>query len=181
MWPSTPLRLKLSVSPLQPVTMPKRSASLSATSCSASRACSGGSEWAWRISMFDMWALPKWPVLCACRPMHPSARGLLLDCADVTALRLRFQNREHADLALGPGVHAIGYDPSGSLAQVVPDSAVAQFCVDRRGVWLQVREGAPGLHVNGRPVKRMAMLRVGDAIFVDGVELVLLGGDPLPA
>ena len=111
----------------------------------------------------------------------PKVRGLLLDCADVTALRLRFQNREHADLSLGPGVHAIGYDRNGQLAQVAPDAAVAQFCVDRRGVWLQVREGAPGLHVNGRPVKRMAMLRVGDAIFIDGVELVLLGGDPLPA
>lgn len=117
------------------------------------------------------------------RAAHDASKcaGLLLDCADVTALRLRFQNREHADLALGPGVHAIGYDPSGALAQVAPDGAVAQFCVDRRGVWLQVREGAPGLHVNGRPVRRMAMLRVGDAIFVDGVELMLLGGDPLPA
>ncbi|WP_158986101.1 FHA domain-containing protein [Lysobacter panacisoli] len=99
----------------------------------------------------------------------------------MNALRLRFQNREHADLALSPGVHAIGYDRHGVLGEVATDAAVAQFCVDRRGVWLQVREGAPGLHVNGRPVKRMAMLRVGDAVFVDGTELVLLAGDPLPA
>lgn len=105
----------------------------------------------------------------------------MIDCADVTALRLRFQNREHPDLALSPGVHAIGYDKQGALAEVPHDDAVAQFCVDRRGVWLQVREGAPGLHVNGRPVRRVAMLRVGDAIFVDGTELLLLGGDPLPA
>lgn len=105
----------------------------------------------------------------------------VLDCANVNALRLRFQNREHADLALSPGVHAIGYDRQGVLGVAPADAAVAQVCVDRRGVWLQVREGAPGLHVNGRPVKRVAMLRVGDAIFVDGTELVLLAGDPLPA
>ncbi|MDI9240127.1 FHA domain-containing protein [Lysobacter sp. LF1] len=99
----------------------------------------------------------------------------------MNALRLRFQNREHADLTLSPGVHAIGYDRQGVLGSVSTDGAVAQFCVDRRGVWLQVREGAPGLHVNGRPVRRVAMLRVGDAIFVDGTELVLLAGEPLPA
>ncbi|HEY0502264.1 MAG TPA: FHA domain-containing protein [Lysobacter sp.] len=99
----------------------------------------------------------------------------------MNALRLRFQNREHADLVLNPGVHAIGYDRGGALGLVAADAAIGQFCVDRRGVWLQVREGAQGLHVNGRPVRRMAMLRVGDAIFVDGTELLLLGGDPLPA
>ena len=105
----------------------------------------------------------------------------MLDCADVNALRLKFPNREHADLALSPGVHAIGYDAQGVLASVPVESAVAQFCVDRRGVWLQVREGAPGLHVNGRPVRRMAMLRAGDAVFIGGTELVLVGSDPLPA
>jgi pSer/pThr/pTyr-binding forkhead associated (FHA) protein len=105
----------------------------------------------------------------------------VLDCAGVNSLRLRFQNREHADLALSPGVHAIGYGSHGALQASTVDEAVAQFCVDRRGVWLQVREGARGLHVNGRPVRRMAMLRVGDAIFIDGIELVLLAADPLPA
>jgi hypothetical protein len=105
----------------------------------------------------------------------------MLDCAGVNSLRLRFQNREHADLALSPGVHAIGYDSQGALRPGSIDAALVQFCVDRRGVWLQVREGARGLHVNGRPVRRMAMLRVGDAIFVDGIELLLLAADPLPA
>lgn len=105
----------------------------------------------------------------------------MLDCAGVNALRLRFQNREHADLVLSPGVHAIGYDSDGALGLVPGDAAVGQVCVDRRGVWLQVRDGTPGLHVNGRPVRRMAMLRVGDAVFVGGTELLLLAGDPLPA
>ncbi|MBF6024743.1 FHA domain-containing protein [Lysobacter niastensis] len=105
----------------------------------------------------------------------------MLDCRGVEALRLRFQNRPHADLALSPGVHALGIDRSGDAVLVHElDEAVAQLCVDRRGVWLQVRAGVRGLHVNGRPVRRMAMLRVGDAIYVNGVELMLLGNEPLP-
>lgn len=106
----------------------------------------------------------------------------MLDFRCVESLRLRYPNREHADLALSPGVHAIGRDADGRTA-LVRDSAdaVAQVCVDRRGVWLQVREGVRGLHVNGRPVRRMAMLRAGDTIFLDGVELLLLAGEPLPA
>ena len=45
-------------------------------------------------------------------------------------------------------------------------------------MWLQVREGYAGLHVNGRPVRRMALLRAGDAVFVDGNEWLLLGETP---
>lgn len=105
----------------------------------------------------------------------------MLDCARVNALRLRFPTRDLADLELGTGVHAIGRDSDG-LPALIDDPAVAlaQFCVDRRGVWLQLRDGVRGVHVNGRPVRRMAMLRAGDAVYIDGVELLLLG-DPPPS
>lgn len=100
----------------------------------------------------------------------------------MTILKLRFPNREPSDLQLTPGVHAIGRDGNGRPRHTAEsDEALLQLCVDRRGVWLQLREGVRGLHVNGRPVRRMAMLRAGDAIFLDGVELLLLGGEPLPA
>src|SRR5690606_33501054 len=59
-----------------------------------------------------------------------------------------------------------------------PQAARVRFCVDRRGVWLSVTEGARGVHVNGREVRRMAMLRVGDAVYVDGVEMRLGGATP---
>lgn len=103
----------------------------------------------------------------------------MLDCRRVTTLRLRFPNHEPADLVLSPGVHAIGRDSDG-LPGLVDDPAhgLAQFCVDRRGVWLQLRDGVRGVHVNGRPVRRMAMLRAGDAVYIDGVELLLLGDEP---
>ena len=103
----------------------------------------------------------------------------MLDCRRVTTLRLRFPDSQPADLVLSTGVHAIGRDSNGLPALVDdPSHALAQFCVDRRGVWLQLRDGVRGMHVNGRPVRRMAMLRAGDAVYIDGVELLLLGDEP---
>lgn len=91
-------------------------------------------------------------------------------------LRLRFSNQPQADLELGPGIHGIGRNAAGALMPVRDaDQALAQVCVDRRGVWLKLDPKARGVHVNGRPVRHMAMLRVGDAIYIDGAELLLLG------
>ena len=108
---------------------------------------------------------------------HESARRTyMLDCRRVNALTLRLPNDPLADFELAPGVHAIGRGSDGrtGLVDDVGD-AMAQFCVDRRGVWLQLHDGTRGVHVNGRPIRRMAMLRAGDAIYIDGVELLLLG------
>lgn len=111
----------------------------------------------------------------------------MLECRPVDSLRLRFPNQSYADLLLGPGVHGIGRGASGQVAPVADaQQALLQLCVDRRGTWMRIGAGARGVHVNGRPVRRMAMLRVGDAIYVDGAELLLLGvgdvgTDALPA
>lgn len=103
----------------------------------------------------------------------------MLDCARVDALKLRFPDREPDDVPLTQGVHAVGRGGDGRLVSVQQrEAALVQFCVDRRGVWLQSREGTSGLHVNGRPVRRMAMLRAGDAVHLEGGELTLLGTAP---
>jgi len=100
----------------------------------------------------------------------------------VEDLKLRFPGTDVAELPLGTGVHAIGKTGAGDgVVGLVADAgaALASFCVDRRGVWLWVGEGARGVHVNGRPVRRLAMLRVGDTVFVDGVEIVLVSTPPI--
>ncbi len=96
----------------------------------------------------------------------------------VDTLSLRFPNHEHPDIPIGMGVHGVGRDPDHDrgIALVEPPHApLVQFCVDRRGVWLNVPEGMRGVHVNGRPVQRMAMLRAGDSVHVDGIEVALAG------
>ncbi|MBN6151640.1 FHA domain-containing protein [Xanthomonas sp. AmX2] len=93
-------------------------------------------------------------------------------------LQVHFSNRQQPDRPLRAGVHRIVRQASGHV-RVVDDTQgallLAQFCLDRRGLWLQVANGVRGIHVNGRPVRRMALLRAGDAIYADGVELVVQG------
>ena len=103
----------------------------------------------------------------------------MLDSPRVDALKLRFDDNG-TELPLGPGMHGIGRGGDDAIGLVIdPQAPLLRFCVDRRGVWLAVADGVRGIHVNGRPVRRMAMLRPGDAIHVDGSELTLMrAGDP---
>lgn len=101
-------------------------------------------------------------------------------------LKLRFADRDRTELPLAMGVHGIGRIGDGERLGPVPESQspAVRFCIDRRGVWLTVAEGVRGVHVNGRQVHRMAMLRVGDAIYVDGIGMRLVSARapaPLPA
>jgi len=101
----------------------------------------------------------------------------MLGSRRVENLELQFANGQQPNRPLGTGVHRVVRGSSGRLG--FGDSAegalLAQLCNDRRGLWLQVAQGARGIHVNGRPVRRMAMLRAGDSLYLDGVELLLRG------
>lgn len=55
------------------------------------------------------------------------------------------------------------------------DLGGANIRVDRRGCWLLVDDGVAGVHVNGRPVRRKALLRAGDCLHVGGSAILLAG------
>jgi len=101
----------------------------------------------------------------------------------VENLRIHFSHRPQADWPLDAGVHRLVRAAGGTLeiGDAVQGALLAQFCVDARGLWLQVAGGAHGIHVNGRPVLRMALLRAGDAVYADGVELLIRGVAARPA
>lgn len=88
-------------------------------------------------------------------------------------LHLRFCDGRQPDLPLEPGVHALGRTPAGLGPVEAEAPALLQLCNDRRGIWMTVNEGMRGVHVNGRPVQQVAMLRAGDSIHADGSELLL--------
>ncbi|HWS77709.1 MAG TPA: FHA domain-containing protein [Thermomonas sp.] len=88
-------------------------------------------------------------------------------------LRLRFSDGDQPDLVLGAGVHALGRLPTGLGPVDGEQPWLLQLCNDRRGIWLTVADQLRGVHVNGRPVQNVAMLRAGDSIHVDGNELLL--------
>jgi hypothetical protein len=101
----------------------------------------------------------------------------------VDAIKLRFSGPDAVECPLSPGVHAVGLNGPGGTIGVVDDSelALVRFCVDRRGVWMTVGDTADSVHVNGRPVRRVAMLRRGDAVYVDGFEILVVSGRPAAA
>ncbi len=105
----------------------------------------------------------------------------MLDCASMSDLRLRFCNAQHSDLALDAGVLSLA---SGQEHLEVVDAAqpwLLQLRADRRGCWLTASDGAQGIHVNGRPIVQLAMLRAGDRIHAEGQELQLYRAQNDPA
>lgn len=98
--------------------------------------------------------------------------------------RLHFPARRQSDYSLAPGVHTLVRDAGGVVCMegmAVVGQPQARLSMDRRGLWLQVAEGAGSVHVNGRPVRRMALLRPGDAVYLGGEEILLQGTPADPA
>lgn len=102
-------------------------------------------------------------------------RANLIGSRGVQNLRLHFINRSLPDRPLATGVHRVVREAAGTIGvgDALQGALLAQICVDRRGLWLQVANGMRGVHINGRPVRRMAVLRPGDTIYVEGLELLL--------
>ena len=113
--------------------------------------------------------------------MH--VRPGMLDSRRVNPLTLRIIE-DGTELSLGEGSQAIARTASG--LHVVEgeggDAALMRLRVDRRGIWLSVVDAAGSVHVNGRRVRSRALLRAGDALFIDGAELLLAAAhdNPLP-
>jgi hypothetical protein len=101
----------------------------------------------------------------------------MLDCRPMSELRLRFSDGDQPDLVVGAGVHALGRLPTGLGPVDGEQPWLLRVSNDRRGLWLTVAEGLRGVHVNGRPVQHVAMLRAGDSIHVDGGELLLVAAN----
>jgi pSer/pThr/pTyr-binding forkhead associated (FHA) protein len=84
----------------------------------------------------------------------------------VEQIRIRTRDDGGGERVLGHGSHVLPGQRGG-----------VRLCLDRRGAWLQVDPDESGVLVNGRPVRRMAMLRVGDTVWLDGTEHQLLQAD----
>ena len=89
-------------------------------------------------------------------------------------MQLTFPNGEHPSVPL-QGEVAVGTRPG--LRVSLPGSGLAahhaSFISDRRGLWLRVPNGAPGVHLNARPVSRLAQLRPGDLVCLDKLRVVV--------
>ncbi|KFN44458.1 FHA domain-containing protein [Arenimonas oryziterrae] len=95
-------------------------------------------------------------------------------------MQLTFPNGEHPGVAFDHGEMSIG-SRTGlgiSISGRGLASHHASIIADRRGLWLRVPPGTPGVHLNARPVRRVALLRIGDQILLEQVQLVIGDGHP---
>jgi len=101
------------------------------------------------------------------------------------AVRLHFPAPGAEVLPLPEGRHNIGWRDGRPDLACKHAQALITLTVTPRGIWLNIGEQAPRVHVNGRRVHKIAWLRSGDVIHLDRVELRLCAvppaHPPLPA
>ena len=94
---------------------------------------------------------------------------------DAIWMRLSFLNGEHADFVVENGVISLGHADGNTLVLAGRDIAPwhARINVDQRGIVLEVLDFASRTHVNARPVREKALLRLGDVLCLGVVAMML--------
>ena len=90
-------------------------------------------------------------------------------------MRLSFPNNENVDVLIALGDNAIGAAPDNAIVLNVNGVAAhhVNLAVNERSVVLTVLAPDGLTHVNARPVRSKALLRLGDVVSLDTVQFVL--------
>jgi len=101
------------------------------------------------------------------------------------AVRLHFPEPDAQVLLLSEGNHDIGWHDGrlGPVSEKIDALLLLRISMDRRGIWMSVLDKATCVHLNGRQIHRLALLRSGDVIYLDNnLKLRLTSpARPLPA
>lgn len=92
-------------------------------------------------------------------------------------MRLVFPDRKHVEVNLAPGELSFGMseecDVHVGQAEWLPHHAT--LAVDpQRGLWLRLEPGAGVAHVNARPIRETAMLRLGDVVSLGTIRFCVM-------
>ncbi|MBK9654817.1 MAG: FHA domain-containing protein [Rhodanobacteraceae bacterium] len=92
-------------------------------------------------------------------------------------MKISFPGGERQDFLAGEGTLRVGSAPDNDIVlpaskQVLPQHLELHFD-QRRGLTLSVVDASAVVHVNGRPVREKAILRLGDMVGVGSVRLVI--------
>jgi pSer/pThr/pTyr-binding forkhead associated (FHA) protein len=95
-------------------------------------------------------------------------------------MRLSFPNGEHPDVVIDQGDVRVGSAPGNRV--VVTDAGLtanhATFRIDsQRGISLLLEQNSGGAHVNARPVRELALLRLGDVISLNRLQVLVKPDD----
>jgi pSer/pThr/pTyr-binding forkhead associated (FHA) protein len=90
-------------------------------------------------------------------------------------MRISFPNKEHEDTLVGAGDTLIGAAADNTI--VVDRGGVAphhiRLRLSERGIELNIADAQARTHVNTRPVREKAIVRLGDVVSLDTVQFVL--------
>jgi pSer/pThr/pTyr-binding forkhead associated (FHA) protein len=91
-------------------------------------------------------------------------------------MRLSFPNGEHPDVLLEEGELSIGDAPGNRVA--IQNAGLAPRHVGirvdgQRGILMSVLDRSAQVHVNARPVRELALLRLGDVVSLDRLQLLV--------
>lgn len=90
-------------------------------------------------------------------------------------MRLSFPNGEHRDVVVAAGSVTLG-SAEGNTIVIAADGVLAwhaRVTADARGLVLDVLDAAARTHVNARPVREKALLRLGDTVCLDRVAVLV--------
>ena len=90
-------------------------------------------------------------------------------------VRLTFPNKEHADVLIAPGDTTVGSAQDNGVVLSASGVAAhhASVYVSDRSYVLTVIDTQARTHVNARPVREKAILRLGDIVSLDTVQFML--------
>ena len=95
-------------------------------------------------------------------------------------MRLSFPNGEHPDVMIDQGEVRIGSAP-GNRVVIANAGLSANHAVVRidaqRGIMLRLEAGSGGAHVNARPVRELALLRLGDVLSLNRLQVLVKPDD----
>jgi len=91
-------------------------------------------------------------------------------------MRLHFPNKEHADVIVASGDTTIGSAQDNNVVVSKPGVAAhhINLAVAERSIVLSVSDAQARVHVNARPVREKALLRLGDTVSLDTIQLRLM-------
>ena len=91
-------------------------------------------------------------------------------------MRLHFPNKEHADVVVAAGDTTVGSAQDNNIVVARPGIAPhhVSLALSERSIVLSVRDAQARVHVNARPVREKALLRLGDTVSLDTIQLRLM-------
>lgn len=95
-------------------------------------------------------------------------------------MRLFFPGGEHPDIELEPGETRVGLGAGERVLLGDGQDTRERFCLflGPLGLWLHVPDDRSRCHLNGRPVRELALLRAGDLISLGPLRVQVRGQRP---